>query len=224
MPRVMMFKFAEFCVGDSSARDRIIKKREAGRRRAEKLRQRHKEPGGGDYYSVLRKQFREKHWQTGDIHQLAEATFDLDPCKHGKQLQDYEDLTGKYVDMWRAEDASYFEVPSAQVSLGDLSVTVDWVVGMRTHEAERAFKLWLFKHDFPPNILDVCSYLLWQAAEHAQWPRPWRPGIWDVRSSRLLEVVSPPDGTEEWVHQCAAEFVARSTRAREPNARGPLRA
>ena len=169
------------------------------------------------YYSALRKQFREKHWKTDDIDQLAKATFDLG---NDAKRRTYEDLTKKYVDKWRAEDATnYFEVPPARVSFGDLSVTVGWVVGIRTRwpegTSERAFILWLSKYPFPSDILNVSSYLLGQAAEHAGWSRFWRLGIWDVGCSNLLDAVSPTDDTEEWIHQCAAEFAARSARARQ---------
>ena len=159
------------------------------------------------------KHFREAHWETDDIDQLAEVTFDPYLCAKRRA---YEGLTKKYVAVWRAEDARYFEVQRAEISLGELIVTVDGVIGMRTDGAEgtleRAFILWLSKDPFASDILNVSSYLLWLAAEHAPWPRQWRLGIWDVGCSNLLDAVSPLDGTEELVHRRAAEFVERTAR------------
>ena len=212
MPNITMTKFAEFCVGNANERARIIAKRAAAQQQITARRERGAPIGGGDYYAGLRKVFREKHWETNDIHQLDEAVFDIDLSKRGnpKRLQTYQNLKRKYVDTWQDDNAtSYFKVAPADVSFGALNVIVNPEVGMRTHEVERAFKLWFGVCDLQPNILDVCYYLLWEAADYANWPRPWGPGIWDVRRSRLFEAVSPRTDMEEWVHQCADEFVAR---------------
>lgn len=209
--QVTMFKFAEFCVGNSSDRNRIISRRESDRRRRERAR------GGGGYYSGLLKVLREKHWETDDIEQLDEAVFDLDPSKRGRdqKLKTYQCLKGKYVDGWRDQDARYFKPARAPVSFGELTVIVDPEVGMRTSTAHRAFKLQFCKDEMlSSDLLDVCYYLLWEGADYANWPRIWTPGIWDVRHSRLLDAQSPRDHMEERVHQCAAEFVALSDRAR----------
>ena len=213
MPQVTMFKFAEFCVGDSSKRGQIISKREADRKRRENLRQRSEEPRGGGYYAGLLKVLREQHWETNDIEQLDAAVFDLDLNKRGnsRKIETYQYLKERYVDTWRAQDARYFKVTRAQVAFGGLRVTVDPEVGMRTSTADRAFKLRFSKQEVSTNLLDVCNYLLWEAASYAEWPRPWRPGIWGVYHSRLVDAQSPPDHIEEWVHQCAAEFVALSS-------------
>ncbi len=68
---------------------------------------------------------------------------------------------GRYVDTWRAQDARYFNVNGkpAHIPFGELSVTVDPEVGMRTSAADRAFKLWFSKQEVS-NLLDVCNYLL----------------------------------------------------------------
>ena len=215
--QVTMFKFAEFCVGSSSDRNQIISRRESGRRRRERQRARGDvASGGGGYYSGLLKVLREKHWETDDIQQLDEAVFDLDPSKRGRdqKLKAYQCLKGKYVDRWRPQDARYFKPTRAPVSFGELTVIVDPEVGMRTSTAHRAFKLGFFKDEMSPALLEVCYYLLWEGADYANWPRIWSPGIWDVRLSRLLDAQSPHDHMEAWVHQCAAEFVALSDRAR----------
>ena len=83
--RVTMFKFAEFCAGSASDRDRIIDRRESDRRRRQRQRYKGEEPrgGGGDYYTGLVKVLREQHWKTNDIEQLDEAVFDLDTSKRG---------------------------------------------------------------------------------------------------------------------------------------------
>ena len=213
MPNIAMTKFAEFCVGNANKRARIIAKRTAAQQQHNARRERGEPTGGGDYYAGLRKVFREKHWETNDIHQLDEAVFDIDLSKRGnsKRLQTYQDLKRKYVDKWQDENAtSYFKVAHADVSFGALNVTVNPEVGMRAREVERAFKLWFGVDDLQElNILDVCYYLLWEAAGYASWPRPWTPGIWDVRRSKLYEAVSPRTGMEEWVRQCADEFVAQ---------------
>ena len=113
------------------------------------------------------------------------------------------------MDTWRVQDASYFDVNSAGLSFGELSVMVDWVVGMRTSTADRALKLRFSEVEMEPALLNVCDYLLWEEAHHADWPRTWRPGIWDVSHSRLVDAQRPLDHMEERVLQCAAEFVAR---------------
>ena len=59
--QVTMLKFAEFCVGDSPERARIICRREYDRRRREA-----NKSGGGGGYSGLLKVLREKHWETND--------------------------------------------------------------------------------------------------------------------------------------------------------------
>ena len=105
-----------------------------------------------------------------------------------------------------------FKVDRAAVSFGELVVTVDPEIGMRTATEDRAFKLWLPSKEVD-SLLDVCSYLLWEAAERARWPRIWRPGIWDVCLSRLVDAHRPFDQMEEWLHQCASEFVALSAPA-----------
>ena len=155
---------------------------------------------------------REQHWKTNDIEQLDEAVFDLDTSKHGgdKRLKTFQSLKGKYVDTWRVQDASYFDVNSAGLSFGGLSVMVDWVVGMRTSTADRALKLKFPEDEMGPALLEVCDYLLWEEALYADWPRTWRPGIWDVSHSRLVDAQRPLDHMEERVYQCAAEFVALS--------------
>lgn len=215
MPNITMFKFAEFCVGDSSERGKIIAKREAQRRRRECLRKKGEEPGGGSYYAGLLKVLREKHWETDDIEQLDEAVFDIAPNTSGscKKMKTYQYLKARYVDTWRDEDAMYFKIKPARIPFGGLNVTVDPEVGMRTETADRALKLWFSKQEVC-NLLDVCNYLLWEAAEYAEWPRPWRPGIWDVYHSRLEDEQRRLDHIEELVHRRAKEFQTLLARAR----------
>ena len=214
---ITMIKFAKFCAGSPNERANIITERAARKQQAHDRRTRCEPAPGGDYYGGLLKAFRKNHWETNNIHQLDEAVFDIDCSKKGNatKLRTYQALKDNYVDTWKAENASsYFNVPRADVSFGELSIRVDAEVGMETREAERAFKLWLHVDDVHPddahpNILDVCSYLLWEAADYAEWPRPWRPGIWDVRRSKLWEAASPRTGIREWVHECADDFIAR---------------
>ena len=151
-----------------------------------------------------------------DIEQLDEAGFDLNPNKRGNRtrLQTYRCLKERYVDTWRSQGANYFKIKRADVSFGKLSVTVDPEVGMRTLTADRALKLWFYEREVTTKIIGVCSYLLWEAAAYADWPRPWRPGTWDVYRSRLMDADPRPGHLEEWIHQCAAEFVALSAPAR----------
>ena len=206
--QVTMSKFAEFCVGSPADRARIIDRREYDRQRRKDGKK-----GGGGGYSVLLKVLREHHWETNDIEQLDAAVIDIDPNTSGylKILKTYRCLKDKYVSKWRTQAADYFgEIKRADVSFGELSVTVDPEVGMWTSTEHRVFKLWFLEQEISEQILAVCSYLLWEGAAYAPWPRHWRPGMWDVRNSRLMAARSPADGMDEWIHECAAEFVALS--------------
>ena len=164
--RMTMFKFAEFCAGSDSDRDRIIGRRLSERRRREQQRDKGEASrgGGGGYYTGLVKVLREQHWKTNDIEQLDEAGFDLDTSKRGgeKKLKAYQCLKGKYVDTWRVQDASYFDVNSAGLRVGELSIMVDPVVGMRTSTADRALQLRFPAVEMEPAVLNVCDYLLWE--------------------------------------------------------------
>ena len=66
---------------------------------------------------------------------------------------------------------------------------MDPEVGMQTATESRVLKLWLLEKEMSEHeqILDVCSYLLWEGAAYAEWPRHWSPGMWDVRQSRLID-------------------------------------
>ena len=202
---VTLFKFAEFCVGGDDARADIIRKRHEAAQRPPSA-------GGGDYYSGLRKVLREKHWETNDIQQLHEAIFDLDPTRRGnrKKLETYEYLKGKYVDTWRTQNAECRRGYRARVPFGELSVTVDPEVMMRTSTEDIAFKLRFVEAELTADFIGVCSYLLWEVADYAGRPRTELPGIWDVYHSRLEKAPRQLYPMEEWVHQCAADFVARS--------------
>ena len=216
MVNVTMSKFAEFCVGDSSERHKIISKRESDRLRQQSRRQMDLQSGGPGYYAGLLKVLRVNHWETDDIGQLDEAVFDLDPNKRGnrKKLQTYYSLKGKYVAKWRTEEARYFKVPRCQLPFENLRVAVDPEVGMRTSTADRTFKLWFFEWQLTAEVIEVCSYLLWEAAEYAEWPRTSMPGIWAVRDSKLVDAQRPLDATEDLVRQRATEFVTLTSQAK----------
>ena len=215
---VTMFKFAEFCVGSSSERDKIINERESKRENDRRKREETGDSGGGGYYAGFLKTLRVNHWETNDIEKLEAAVIDLDLCKKGNKakLEVYRQLKDLYVETWRAQDgASYFEVPRAKVPFTGLKVTVDPEVGMRAGRTERALKLRFSKDkELSTDLIEVCDYLLFEAARGGDWPRPWRPGIWDVYRSRLVDSQSPLDHMDEWVDQCAAEFVSLTGAAR----------
>ena len=124
----------------------------------------------------------------------------------------YRCLKDRYVATWRTQGASYFdEIKRANVSFGELNVTVDPEVGMRTATETRVLKLWFLEQEICDDILDVCSYLLWEGAADANLRRHWWPGIWDVRHSRMFNARPIVDGMDEWMHKCAGEFVSLET-------------
>ncbi len=221
--QVTMFRFAAFCVGDSAARSKIIDQRKKERQRREQQRASGNTSGGGGPYAGLLKVLRENHWETNDIRQLDgyAGEFGLAPDGRGyhKKIQTYRCLKEKYVDQWRSEEylstaggVNYLKPMQSLVPLGELSVRVDPEVGMRNESVARALKLWFFKPE-ALTVLDVCSYLLWEAARQGEWPRFWTLGIWDVRHSRLSDALIPPDEIEEQVHAAAAKFVAMESRS-----------
>ena len=210
MRPVPMMKFAEFCAMDSTCREQIMAKRaNDARRRRERRKPGDQSGGGNGYYGPLCKHLGVNHWDTYDIEQLAVSIPNVDLSKRGgeKRLTTYQTLQHSYVATWRAQQGSYFSVPPVNVSFGELSVRVDPEVGMRTPTAGWVLKLWFDDTDLTESVLDVCYYLLSEAAIEAGWERLWRLGIWDVRSAQVREAMPPPRGMQEWVDNAADEYL-----------------
>ncbi len=217
MRPVPMETFGKFYALDKAGREKHFANRK--RRRERQQQQDGGSSGGPPYYLHLEKHLDKHHWKTGDIDQLdrsdpalALASHDMSKDRNKNKLATYRVLQNEYVEKWRAHQASYFAVQSAEVWIGaGLRIKVDPVVGMQPRGSEIALpwvlKLWFLRYAPDPRTIQACLYLLGEGRRIGRWNGIAQLGVWDVRNAEL-ESLGLPDNIEDLVHDAADEYLA----------------
>ena len=170
-------------------------------------------------YLHLEKHLEKHQWETGNIDQLdrsdpalALESHDLSKSRNQTKLATYRILQEKYVAQWRAHQASYFAVKSAEVWIGaGLCIQVDPEVGMQPGESDIALswvlKLWLLPDAPEPRTIEAYLYLLGEGRRIGRWNGLAQLGVWDVRNAELVSF-GLPDNIGDLVHDAADEYLA----------------
>ena len=207
-----MSAFGKFYALDKAGREQHVADQDQRRRR------RQKSSGGPPYYLHLEKHLDKHHWKTGNIDQLdrsnpalALASHDLSKSRNQAKLETYRVLQEKYVAQWRAHQASYFAVKSAEVWIGtDLCIQVDPEVGMQPGVSENALpwalKLWFYPTAPGPRMLEAYLYLLGEGRRIGRWDGLAQLGVWNVRDKEISSF-GLPDNIGDLVHDAADEYL-----------------
>lgn len=165
-------------------------------------------PGGFDFYWALRNALSQTHWETNDLSTFEDALDPLvDNIPSDSQKKHYAALGEGYIKFWkRHPDAQVFRVPDAWVKIDQLTIKVNYEIGMQSGDDWRPLKLHLRaktpSRHYRLAIQEVTSKV-------TVWDNNWVPELLDTRAGETTVLVPRPDRIEQDLEAEANNFAFR---------------